>query len=201
MFHGCSINLNPVALGKIMRRTDVPIGHVFRYVDTANSQGYLYAHLDIHGGNGIYYSLKFSKDAKSQQTATPMTFTATPSASNQLSRDVKIVGYYNFVVTLDKVPEVMPLSSITNASTAVSFKSDYDEKDYPHVYLVLGETTSSATGSNRPESDLANDKLVLQLTKPFQIENIRMNALRGVPKDTIAAKRGTVSVNIYEGDT
>ena len=201
MFHGCSINLNPVALGKIMRRTDVPIGHVFRYVDTANSQGYLYAHLDIHGGNGIYYSLKFSKDAKSQQTATPMTFTATPSASNQLSRDVKIVGYYNFVVTLDKVPEVVPLSSITNASTAVSFKNDYDEKDYPHVYLVLGETTSSATGSNRPESDLANDKLVLQLTKPFQIENIRMNALRGVPKDTIAAKRGTVSVNIYEGDT
>ncbi len=201
MFHGCSININPVALGKIMRRTDVPIGHVFRYVDTANSQGYLYAHLDINGGNGIYYSLKFSKDAKSQQTACPMTFTATPSASNQLSRDVKIVGYYNFVVTLDKVPEVVPLSSITNASTAVSFKSDYDEKDYPHIYLVLGETTSSATGSNRPESDLANDKLVLQLTKPFQIENIRMNALRGVPKDTIAAKRGTVSVNIYEGDT
>ena len=198
MFHGCSININPVALGKIMRRTDVPIGHVFRYVDTANSQGYLYAHLDIHGGNGIYYSLKFSKDAKSQQTATPMTFTATPSASNQLSRDVKIVGYYNFVVTLDKVPEVMPLSSITNASTAVSFKSDYDEKDYPHIYLVLGETTSSATGSNRP---LADDKLVLQLPKPFQVENIRMNALRGVPKDTIAAKRGTVSVNIYEGDT
>ena len=193
MFHGCSINLNPVALGKIMRRTDVPIGHVFRYVDTANSQGYLYAHLDIHGGNGIYYSLKFSKDAKSQQTATP-------SASNQLSRDVKIVGYYNFVVTLDKVPEVMPLSSITNASTAVSFKSDYDEKDYPHIYLVLGETIGQTTtsNSNRP---LADDKLVLQLTKPFQVENIRMNALRGVPKDTIAAKRGTVSVNIYEGDT
>ena len=200
MFHGCSINLNPVALGKIMRRTDVPIGHVFRYVDTANSQGYLYAHLDIHGGNGIYYSLKFSKDAKSQQTATPMTFTATPSASNQLSRDVKIVGYYNFVVTLDKVPEVMPLSSITNASTAVSFKSDYDEKDYPHIYLVLGETIGQTTtsNSNRP---LADDKLVLQLTKAFQVENIRMNALRGVPKDTIAAKRGTVSVNIYEGDT
>ena len=196
MFHGCSININPVALGKIMRRTDVPIGHVFRYVDTANSQGYLYAHLDIHGGNGIYYSLKFSNDAKSQQTASPMTFTATPSASNQLSRDVKIVGYYNFVVTLDKVPEVVPLSSITNASTAVSFKNDYDEKDYPHIYLVLGETTTS--NSNRP---LADDKLVLQLTKPFQIENIRMNALRGVPKDTIAAKRGTVSVNIYEGDT
>ena len=196
MFHGCSININPVALGKIMRRTDVPIGHVFRYVDTANSQGYLYAHLDIHGGNGIYYSLKFSNDAKSQQTASPMTFTATPSASNQLSRDVKIVGYYNFVVTLDKVPEVVPLSSITNASTAVSFKNDYDEKDYPHVYLVLGETTTSS--SNRP---LADDKLVLQLTKPFQVENIRMNALRGVPKDTIAAKRGTVSVNIYEGDT
>ena len=196
MFHGCSININPVALGKIMRRTDVPIGHVFRYVDTANSQGYLYAHLDIHGGNGIYYSLKFSKDAKSQQTACPMTFTATPSASNQLSRDVKIVGYYNFVVTLDKVPEVVPLSSITNASTAVSFKNDYDEKDYPHIYLVLGETTNSI--SNRP---LADDKLVLQLTKPFQIENVRMNALRGVPKDTIAAKRGTVSVNIYEGDT
>ena len=200
MFHGCSINLNPVALGKIMRRTDVPIGHVFRYVDTANSQGYLYAHLDIHGGNGIYYSLKFSNDAKSQQTASPMTFTATPSASNQLSRDVKIVGYYNFVVTLDKVPEVMPLSSITNASTAVSFKSDYDEKDYPHIYLVLGETIGQTTtsNSNRP---LADDKLVLQLTKPFQVENIRMNALRGVPKDTIAAKRGTVSVNIYEGDT
>tara|TARA_R100000458_G_C8269491_1_gene244242 strand:+ start:1581 stop:2183 length:603 start_codon:yes stop_codon:yes gene_type:complete len=200
MFHGCSININPVALGKIMRRTDVPIGHVFRYVDTANSQGYLYAHLDIHGGNGIYYSLKFSKDAKSQQTASPMTFTATPSASNQLSRDVKIVGYYNFVVTLDKVPEVMPLSSITNASTAVSFKSDYDEKDYPHIYLVLGETIGQTTtsNSNRP---LADDKLVLQLTKPFQVENIRMNALRGVPKDTIAAKRGTVSVNIYEGDT
>ena len=196
MFHGCSININPVALGKIMRRTDVPIGHVFRYVDTANSQGYLYAHLDIHGGNGIYYSLKFSNDAKSQQTASPMTFTATPSASNQLSRDVKIVGYYNFVVTLDKVPEVVPLSSITNASTAVSFKNDYDEKDYPHIYLVLGETTNS--NSNRP---LADDKLVLQLTKPFQIENVRMNALRGVPKDTIAAKRGTVSVNIYEGDT
>ena len=196
MFHGCSININPVALGKIMRRTDVPIGHVFRYVDTANSQGYLYAHLDINGGNGIYYSLKFSNDAKSQQTASPMTFTATPSASNQLSRDVKIVGYYNFVVTLDKVPEVVPLSSITNASTAVSFKSDYDEKDYPHIYLVLGETTTS--NSNRP---LADDKLVLQLTKPFQVENIRMNALRGVPKDTIAAKRGTVSVNIYEGDT
>ena len=197
MFHGCSINLNPVALGKIMRRTDVPIGHVFRYVDTANSQGYLYAHLDIHGGNGIYYSLKFSKDAKSQQTACPMSFTATPSASNQLSRDVKIVGYYNFVVTLDKVPEVVPLSSITNASTAVSFKNDYDEKDYPHVYLVLGETTTNSN-SNRP---LADDKLVLQLTKPFQIENVRMNALRGVPKDTIVAKRGTVSVNIYEGDT
>ena len=197
MFHGCSININPVALGKIMRRTDVPIGHVFRYVDTANSQGYLYAHLDINGGNGIYYSLKFSKDAKSQQTACPMTFTATPSASNQLSRDVKIVGYYNFVVTLDKVPEVMPLSSITNASTAVSFKSDYDEKDYPHIYLVLGETTTNSN-SNRP---LADDKLVLQLTKPFQVENVRMNALRGVPKDTIAAKRGTVSVNIYEGDT
>lgn len=196
MFHGCSININPVALGKIMRRTDVPIGHVFRYVDTANSQGYLYAHLDINGGNGIYYSLKFSKDAKSQQTACPMTFTATPSASNQLSRDVKIVGYYNFVVTLDKVPEVVPLSSITNASTAVSFKNDYDEKDYPHIYLVLGETTTS--NSNRP---LADDKLVLQLTKPFQVENVRMNALRGVPKDTIAAKRGTVSVNIYEGDT
>ena len=196
MFHGCSININPVALGKIMRRTDVPIGHVFRYVDTANSQGYLYAHLDINGGNGIYYSLKFSKDAKSQQTSCPMTFTATPSASNQLSRDVKIVGYYNFVVTLDKVPEVVPLSSITNASTAVSFKNDYDEKEYPHVYLVLGETTTSS--SNRP---LADDKLVLQLTKPFQVENIRMNALRGVPKDTIAAKRGTVSVNIYEGDT
>ena len=196
MFHGCSININPVALGKIMRRTDVPIGHVFRYVDTANSQGYLYAHLDINGGNGIYYSLKFSKDAKSQQTSCPMTFTATPSASNQLSRDVKIVGYYNFVVTLDKVPEVVPLSSITNASTAVSFKSDYDEKDYPHIYLVLGETTTS--NSNRP---LADDKLVLQLTKPFQVENVRMNALRGVPKDTIAAKRGTVSVNIYEGDT
>jgi|TARA_R100000149_G_C5876523_1_gene140431 hypothetical protein len=200
MFHGCSINLNPVALGKIMRRTDVPIGHVFRYVDTANSQGYLYAHLDIHGGNGIYYALKFSNDAKSQQTASPMTFTATPSASNQMSRDVKIVGYYNFVVTLDKVPEVMPLSSITNASTAVSFKSDYDEKDYPHIYLVLGETIGETTtsNSNRP---LAEDKLVLQLTKPFQVENIRMNALRGVPKDTIAAKRGTVSVNIYEGDT
>ena len=197
MFHGCSININPVALGKIMRRTDVPIGHVFRYVDTANSQGYLYAHLDINGGNGIYYSLKFSKDAKSQQTACPMTFTATPSASNQLSRDVKIVGYYNFVVTLDKVPEVVPLSSITNASTAVSFKNDYDEKDYPHVYLVLGETTTNSN-SNRP---LADDKLVLQLTKPFQIENVRMNALRGVPKDTIVAKRGTVSVNIYEGDT
>ena len=197
MFHGCSININPVALGKIMRRTDVPIGHVFRYVDTANSQGYLYAHLDIHGGNGIYYSLKFSNDAKSQQTASPMTFTATPSASNQLSRDVKIVGYYNFVVTLDKVPEVVPLSSITNASTAVSFKNDYDEKDYPHIYLVLGETTTNSN-SNRP---LADDKLVLQLTKPFQIENVRMNALRGVPKDTIAAKRGTVSVNIYEGDT
>ena len=196
MFHGCSININPVALGKIMNRTNVPIGHVFRYVDTANSQGYLYAHLDIYGGNGIYYSLKFSKDAKSQQTACPMTFTATPSASNQLSRDVKIVGYYNFVVTLDKVPEVVPLSSITNASTAVSFKNDYDEKDYPHIYLVLGETTTS--NSNRP---LADDKLVLQLTKPFQVENIRMNALRGVPKDTIAAKRGTVSVNIYEGDT
>lgn len=196
MFHGCSININPVALGKIMRRTDVPIGHVFRYVDTANSQGYLYAHLDINGGNGIYYSLKFSKDAKSQQTSCPMTFTATPSASNQLSRDVKIVGYYNFVVTLDKVPEVVPLSSITNASTAVSFKNDYDEKDYPHIYLVLGETTTS--NSNRP---LADDKLVLQLTKPFQIENVRMNALRGVPKDTIVAKRGTVSVNIYEGDT
>ena len=197
MFHGCSININPVALGKIMRRTDVPIGHVFRYVDTANSQGYLYAHLDINGGNGIYYSLKFSKDAKSQQTACPMTFTATPSASNQLSRDVKIVGYYNFVVTLDKVPEVVPLSSITNASTAVSFKNDYDEKDYPHIYLVLGETTTNSN-SNRP---LADDKLVLQLTKPFQVENVRMNALRGVPKDTIAAKRGTVSVNIYEGDT
>ena len=197
MFHGCSININPVALGKIMRRTDVPIGHVFRYVDTANSQGYLYAHLDINGGNGIYYSLKFSKDAKSQQTACPMSFTATPSASNQLSRDVKIVGYYNFVVTLDKVPEVVPLSSITNASTAVSFKNDYDEKDYPHVYLVLGETTTNSN-SNRP---LADDKLVLQLTKPFQIENVRMNALRGVPKDTIVAKRGTVSVNIYEGDT
>tara|TARA_Y100000592_G_scaffold52399_1_gene82780 strand:+ start:1283 stop:1876 length:594 start_codon:yes stop_codon:yes gene_type:complete len=197
MFHGCSININPVALGKIMRRTDVPIGHVFRYVDTANSQGYLYAHLDINGGNGIYYSLKFSKDAKSQQTACPMTFTATPSASNQLSRDVKIVGYYNFVVTLDKVPEVVPLSSITNASTAVSFKNDYDEKDYPHVYLVLGETTTNSN-SNRP---LADDKLVLQLTKPFQVENVRMNALRGVPKDTIVAKRGTVSVNIYEGDT
>ena len=197
MFHGCSININPVALGKIMRRTDVPIGHVFRYLDTANSQGYLYAHLDINGGNGIYYSLKFSNDAKSQQTASPMTFTATPSASNQLSRDVKIVGYYNFVVTLDKVPEVVPLSSITNASTAVSFKNDYDEKDYPHVYLVLGETTTNSN-SNRP---LADDKLVLQLTKPFQIENVRMNALRGVPKDTIAAKRGTVSVNIYEGDT
>ena len=197
MFHGCSINLNPVALGKIMRRTDVPIGHVFRYVDTANSQGYLYAHLDIHGGNGFYYALKFSNDAKSQQTASPMTFTATPSASNQMSRDVKIVGYYNFVVTLDKVPEVMPLSSITNASTAVSFKNDYDEKDYPHIYLVLGETTTNSN-SNRP---LADDKLVLQLTKPFQVENIRMNALRGVPKDTIAAKRGTVSVNIYEGDT
>lgn len=197
MFHGCSININPVALGKIMRRTDVPIGHVFRYVDTANSQGYLYAHLDINGGNGIYYSLKFSNDAKSQQTASPMTFTATPSASNQLSRDVKIVGYYNFVVTLDKVPEVVPLSSITNASTAVSFKNDYDEKDYPHIYLVLGETTTNSN-SNRP---LADDKLVLQLTKPFQIENVRMNALRGVPKDTIAAKRGTVSVNIYEGDT
>ena len=197
MFHGCSININPVALGKIMRRTDVPIGHVFRYVDTANSQGYLYAHLDINGGNGIYYSLKFSKDAKSQQTSCPMTFTATPSASNQLSRDVKIVGYYNFVVTLDKVPEVVPLSSITNASTAVSFKNDYDEKDYPHVYLVLGETTTNSN-SNRP---LADDKLVLQLTKPFQIENVRMNALRGVPKDTIVAKRGTVSVNIYEGDT
>ena len=196
MFHGCSININPVALGKIMRRTDVPIGHVFRYVDTANSQGYLYAHLDINGGNGIYYSLKFSNDAKSQQTASPMTFTATPSASNQLSRDVKIVGYYNFVVTLDKVPEVVPLSSITNASTAVSFKNDYDEKDYPHIYLVLGETTNS--NSNRP---LADDKLVLQLTKPFQVENVRMNALRGVPKDTIVAKRGTVSVNIYEGDT
>ena len=196
MFHGCSININPVALGKIMRRTDVPIGHVFRYVDTANSQGYLYAHLDIHGGNGIYYSLKFSNDAKSQQTASPMTFTATPSASNQLSRDVKIVGYYNFVVTLDKVPEVVPLSSITNASTAVSFKNDYDEKDYPHIYLVLGETTNS--NSNRP---LADDKLVLQLTKPFQVENVRMNALRGVPKATIVAKRGTVSVNIYEGDT
>ena len=197
MFHGCSININPVALGKIMRRTDVPIGHVFRYVDTANSQGYLYAHLDINGGNGIYYSLKFSKDAKSQRTSCPMTFTATPSASNQLSRDVKIVGYYNFVVTLDKVPEVVPLSSITNASTAVSFKNDYDEKDYPHIYLVLGETTTNSN-SNRP---LADDKLVLQLTKPFQIENVRMNALRGVPKDTIAAKRGTVSVNIYEGDT
>ena len=197
MFHGCSININPVALGKIMRRTDVPIGHVFRYVDTANSQGYLYAHLDINGGNGIYYSLKFSKDAKSQQTACPMSFTATPSASNQLSRDVKIVGYYNFVVTLDKVPEVVPLSSITNASTAVSFKNDYDEKDYPHVYLVLGETTTNSN-SNRP---LADDKLVLQLTKPFQVENVRMNALRGVPKDTIVAKRGTVSVNIYEGDT
>ena len=197
MFHGCSININPVALGKIMRRTDVPIGHVFRYVDTANSQGYLYAHLDINGGNGIYYSLKFSKDAKSQQTSCPMTFTATPSASNQLSRDVKIVGYYNFVVTLDKVPEVVPLSSITNASTAVSFKNDYDENDSPHVYLVLGETTTNSN-SNRP---LADDKLVLQLTKPFQIENIRMNALRGVPKDTIVAKRGTVSVNIYEGDT
>ena len=196
MFHGCSININPVALGKIMNRTNVPIGHVFRYVDTANSQGYLYAHLDINGGNGIYYSLKFSKDAKSQRTSCPMTFTATPSASNQLSRDVKIVGYYNFVVTLDKVPEVVPLSSITNASTAVSFKNDYDEKDYPHIYLVLGETTNS--NSNRP---LADDKLVLQLTKPFQIENVRMNALRGVPKDTIAAKRGTVSVNIYEGDT
>ena len=197
MFHGCSININPVALGKIMRRTDVPIGHVFRYVDTANSQGYLYAHLDINGGNGIYYSLKFSKDAKSQQTSCPMSFTATPSASNQLSRDVKIVGYYNFVVTLDKVPEVVPLSSITNASTAVSFKNDYDEKDYPHVYLVLGETTTNSN-SNRP---LADDKLVLQLTKPFQVENVRMNALRGVPKDTIVAKRGTVSVNIYEGDT
>lgn len=197
MFHGCSININPVALGKIMRRTDVPIGHVFRYVDTANSQGYLYAHLDINGGNGIYYSLKFSKDAKSQQTSCPMTFTATPSASNQLSRDVKIVGYYNFVVTLDKVPEVVPLSSITNASTAVSFKNDYDEKDYPHIYLVLGETTTNSN-SNRP---LADDKLVLQLTKPFQVENVRMNALRGVPKDTIVAKRGTVSVNIYEGDT
>ena len=171
MFHGCSININPVALGKIMNRTNVPIGHVFRYVDTANSQGYLYAHLDINGGNGIYYSLKFSKDAKSQQTSCPMTFTATPSASNQLSGDVKIVGYYNFVVTLDK-------------------------KDYPHIYLVLGETTNS--NSNRP---LADDKLVLQLTKPFQVENVRMNALRGVPKDTIVAKRGTVSVNIYEGDT
>tara|TARA_R100001440_G_scaffold17730_1_gene29767 strand:- start:1202 stop:1795 length:594 start_codon:yes stop_codon:yes gene_type:complete len=197
MFHGCSININPVALGKIMNRTNVPIGHVFRYVDTANSQGYLYAHLDINGGNGIYYSLKFSKDAKSQQTSCPMSFTATPSASNQLSRDVKIVGYYNFVVTLDKVPEVVPLSSITNASTAVSFKNDYDEKDYPHVYLVLGETTTNSN-SNRP---LADDKLVLQLTKPFQVENVRMNALRGVPKDTIVAKRGTVSVNIYEGDT
>ena len=197
MFHGCSININPVALGKIMRRTDVPIGHVFRYVDTANSQGYLYAHLDINGGNGIYYSLKFSKDAKSQRTSCPMTFTATPSASNQLSRDVKIVGYYNFVVTLDKVPEIVPLSSMTNASTAVSFKNDYGEKEYPHVYLVLGETTTNSN-SNRP---LADDKLVLQLTKPFQVENIRMNALRGVPKDTIAAKRGTVSVNIYEGDT
>tara|TARA_Y100000996_G_scaffold412832_1_gene399795 strand:+ start:1199 stop:1804 length:606 start_codon:yes stop_codon:yes gene_type:complete len=201
MFHGCSINLTPVALGKIIRRTDVPIGHVFRYVDTANSQSYLYAHLDIHGG-GVYYSLKFSKDAKSQQTACPMTFTSTPSSSNQLSRDVKIVGYYNFVVTLDKVPEVIPLSSITNASTAVSFKNDYDEKEYPHVYLVLGETTNgTAFGSNRPESDLSNNKLVLQLTKPFQIDNIQMNALRGVPKDTIAAKRGTVSVNIHEGDT
>lgn len=194
MFHGCSIDVTPVTLGRIIPRRDVPVGHVFKYKSTANSEGFMYAHLDKL--NQVMYSLKFDKNAKSNIMATPMTFTATPDTSPRMNNEVEIVGYYNFTVSLQKVPEVVPLSSITNAHTAVSFKSDFDENDYPHIYLVLGETQSRRDSSPYPTSE---DRLILKLTKNFSIDKTKWCALSSVHENTMSAIRGTVGVNIYEG--
>jgi hypothetical protein len=151
----------------------------------------MYAHLDKL--NQVMYSLKFDKNAKSNITATPMTFTATPDTSPRMNNEVEIVGYYNFTVSLQKVPEVVPLLSITNACTAVSFKSDFDENDYPHIYLVLGETSS------RSAYPVSEDRLILKLTKNLMIDKTKWCALSSVHENTMSAVRGTVGVNIYEG--
>jgi hypothetical protein len=111
-----------------------------------------------------------------------------------MSNEVEIVGYYNFTVTLQKVPEVVPLSSIKNAHTAVSFKSDFDEQDYPHIYLVLGETSSRSHGYPNSEN-----RLLLKLTKNFSIDKTKWCALSSMHESTMSAIRGTVGVNIYEG--
>ena len=193
MFHGCSIDVTPVTLGRIIPRKDVPVGHVFKYKSTANSEGYMYAHLDKF--DSIMYSLKFDKYAKSSTTSTPMTYTSTPDTSPRMSNEVEIVGYYNFTVTLQKVPEVVPLSSIKNAQTAVSFRNDFDEQDYPHIYLVLGET-SARNSSHYPVSE---NRLLLKLTKNFSIDKTKWCALSSMHESTMSAIRGTVGVNIYEG--
>ena len=174
-------------VGQTIQRRHVSTGHVFRYTPSSG-EGYLYAHLDAY--QGAFYSLKLNRNAKEDTTSVPMNFTSTPSGSDRLGNNVEIVGHFQFNVDLDQTPLLSTISGATDGRTVVSLRDDVDEKGYPHLYLVLGQTHKNSNDTSM---------LILQLTKSGGRTSQEWCAFRTLPLDTMVALRGNADVTIYEG--
>ena len=174
-------------VGQTIQRRQVSTGHVFRYAPSSG-EGYLYAHLDAY--QGAFYSLKLNRNAKEDTTSVPMNFTSTPSGSDRLGNNVQIVGHFQFNVDLDQTPLLSVIGGATDGRTVVSLRDDVDEKGYPHLYLVLGQTHKNSNDTSM---------LILQLTKSSGRTSQEWSAFRTLPLDTMVALRGNADVTIYEG--